>query len=62
MRSGEATGVGKGAAASGEEEEDAAGDAGHRVLIFAQLKALLDHVEADLLQPAGIPFLRLDGR
>lgn len=35
--------------------------AGHRVLIFAQLKGLLDIVERDVLAPAGISFLRLDG-
>eukprot|EP00192_Tetraselmis_astigmatica_P001352 CAMPEP_0117692082 /NCGR_PEP_ID=MMETSP0804-20121206/26113_1 /TAXON_ID=1074897 /ORGANISM="Tetraselmis astigmatica, Strain CCMP880" /LENGTH=1797 /DNA_ID=CAMNT_0005505457 /DNA_START=126 /DNA_END=5519 /DNA_ORIENTATION=+ len=34
---------------------------GHRVLVFAQLRSLLDLVERDLLQPAGVSFLRLDG-
>ena len=43
-------------------EEDMAGSSGHRVLIFAQLKAYLDIVEADVLAPAGISYLRLDGR
>jgi len=36
--------------------------AGHRVLVFAQLKGMLDLVEADVLRPGGISFLRLDGR
>lgn len=47
------------------EEEPGAGSEGspgHRVLIFAQLKAYLDIVEADVLAPAGISYLRLDGR
>ncbi|KAL0040872.1 hypothetical protein WJX79_008076 [Trebouxia sp. C0005] len=35
--------------------------AGHRVLVFAQLKGMLDLVEADVLRPAGVSFLRLDG-
>ena len=52
----------EGGKAAKAEEEGTPSDAGHRVLVFAQLKALLDCVEADLLQPAGIPFLRLDGR
>ena len=34
----------------------------HRVLLFAQYKALLDIVEVDIMQPHNIPFLRLDGR
>ena len=38
------------------------GGAGHRVLIFAQLKAFLHLVEEDVLCPGGISFLRLDGR
>lgn len=36
-------------------------DPGHRVLVFAQLRGLLDIVARDLLQPAGVPYLRLDG-
>ena len=36
--------------------------AGHRVLIFAQLKALLDLVQTDIMRPFGISYLRLDGR
>lgn len=33
----------------------------HRILVFAQLKKLLDVVESSILVPAGITFLRLDG-
>ncbi|KFM23377.1 TATA-binding protein-associated factor 172 [Auxenochlorella protothecoides] len=36
-------------------------DAGHRVLIFAQLRASLDLVEACVLAPAGIACARIDG-
>ena len=43
------------------EALDAAGEAPNRVLVFAQLRAVLDFVESDVLQPLGIPFLRLDG-
>ena len=32
------------------------------MLVFAQLKSLLELVETDVLQPGGISFLRLDGR
>ena len=45
-----------------KSEEDLPGSSGHRVLIFAQLKSYLDIVEADVLAPAGISYLRLDGR
>ena len=38
------------------------GGAGHRVLVFAQLKAFLQLVEKDVLIPGGVSFLRLDGR
>ena len=44
------------------EEADAPSDCGHRVLIFAQLKSYLDIVESDVLTPAGVSYLRLDGR
>ncbi|BDA40363.1 TATA-binding protein-associated factor 172 [Coccomyxa sp. Obi] len=44
-----------------KEEPETSEGAGHRVLIFAQLKAFLDIVERDVLQPAGVSFLRLDG-
>ena len=50
-----------GAAASAASDGRQADDAGHRVLVFAQLRSLLDIVARDLLQPAGVPFLRLDG-
>ncbi|GMH43351.1 hypothetical protein BSKO_11273 [Bryopsis sp. KO-2023] len=33
----------------------------HRMLVFGQLRELLDIVESDVLVPAGITFLRLDG-
>ena len=36
-------------------------DGGHRLLIFAQLKATLDLAEEQLLRPLGVTFLRLDG-
>ena len=42
------------------EPTDMAG--GHRVLIFAQLKGLLDLVQTDIMQQHGISHLRLDGR
>ena len=45
-----------------KSEEDTPGGSGHRVLIFAQLKSYLDIVESDVLAPAGISYLRLDGR
>ncbi len=45
-------------ASAGEGGGDAAG---HRVLVFAQLRGLLDLVERDVLKPAGVSFLRLDG-
>ena len=45
-----------------KSEEDLPGSSGHRVLIFAQLKSYLDIVECDVLAPAGISYLRLDGR
>lgn len=46
-----------------EEGEDSVEEGGgHRVLVFAQLKGMLDLVAHDLLSPLGIPFLRLDGR
>eukprot|EP00798_Chlamydomonas_sp_ICE-L_P022197 gene22197-29257_t len=34
---------------------------GHRLLVFAQMKAMLDLVEKDLLTPLGVSFLRIDG-
>ena len=35
---------------------------GHRVLVFAQFKRLLDIVESDVIKPMGAAYLRLDGR
>ena len=52
---------GRAGAAAPEAGLDEAG-AGHRVLVFAQLKGLLELVEADVLRPGGVSFLRLDGR
>ena len=52
------------AAAEAEEEEEAGAtsrDAGHRVLVFAQLKGLLDLVEAAVLAPLRVSSLRIDG-
>ena len=34
---------------------------GHRVLVFAQLRGMLDLVARDVLQPLGVPHLRIDG-
>lgn len=50
-----------GRSGSGDMGVDRSG-AGHRVLVFAQLKGLLELVESDVLRPGGISFLRLDGR
>ena len=44
-----------------KEEEMAAADAGHRVLVFAQTKAMLDVAEEAVLRPLGISSLRIDG-
>jgi SNF2 family DNA or RNA helicase len=44
---------------AGEAEER--GSLGHRVLVFAQLRGLLDLVERDVLLPGGVSYLRLDG-
>ncbi|KAJ9506375.1 hypothetical protein QJQ45_019524, partial [Haematococcus lacustris] len=52
---------GGGAAADEGGEADAAGGSGHRLLVFAQLKGMLDLVERDVLQPCGVTYLRLDG-
>ncbi|KDD73604.1 hypothetical protein H632_c2014p0, partial [Helicosporidium sp. ATCC 50920] len=57
--------AGIGRASAGEEEEDRGAvsslDAGHRVLVFAQLRAVLDLAEECVLRPLGVPFLRIDG-
>jgi TATA-binding protein-associated factor len=51
------------AAAAGEASElaDDSSDSGHRLLVFAQLKGMLDLVESLVLQPLGVSSLRLDG-
>lgn len=57
----QACGIGNG---DGGSSASSGGDTGppHRVLVFAQLRSLLDIVEADVLQAQGITYLRLDGR
>ena len=57
----QACGIGS---SDGGSSASSAGDTGppHRVLVFAQLRNLLDIVEADVLQAQGITYLRLDGR
>ena len=57
----QACGIGGG---DGGRSTSSGGDTGppHRVLVFAQLRSLLDIVEADVLQAQGITYLRLDGR
>ncbi|KAF6253887.1 SNF2 family N-terminal domain-containing protein [Scenedesmus sp. NREL 46B-D3] len=61
--SGNGSGSGRGGAAAREAEELAEGssDSGHRLLVFAQLKGMLDLVEGCLLRPLGVSSLRLDG-
>ncbi len=44
-----------------DSDSNGGGGGGHRVLIFAQHKALLDLIERDLMQPYGVSYLRLDG-
>ncbi|CAG9461773.1 unnamed protein product [Pedinophyceae sp. YPF-701] len=59
--------LGCGIGSSSDEGEDGAGaeggggDAGHRILVFCQAKALLDIVEDDVLRPLGASWVRLDG-
>lgn len=58
------SGFSAGAAAAGAGESDlsdGSSDSGHRLLVFAQLKGMLDLVESLLLQPLGVSSLRLDG-
>ena len=43
----------------GQEEEEI--DAGHRVLVFAQTKAMLNLVESSVLNPMNVSYLRIDG-
>jgi TATA-binding protein-associated factor len=50
------------AAAAGESDvSEGSSDSGHRLLVFAQLKGMLDLVESLVLQPLGVSSLRLDG-
>jgi TATA-binding protein-associated factor len=50
-----------------DEEEDGGGEdgegegGGHRVLIFCQLKPLLDLVQRLVMEPMGVSYLRIDG-
>lgn len=44
-----------------KDEALAASDAGHRALVFAQTRALLDLAETSVLQPMGVSSLRIDG-
>lgn len=43
----------------GQDEEEI--DAGHRVLVFAQTKAMLNLVESTVLSPMKVSYLRIDG-
>eukprot|EP00878_Enallax_costatus_P008728 GHUV01009122.1.p2 GENE.GHUV01009122.1~~GHUV01009122.1.p2 ORF type:complete len:414 (+),score=157.85 GHUV01009122.1:1302-2543(+) len=49
------------AAAAELELSEGSSDSGHRLLVFAQLKGMLDLAESCLLKPLGISTLRLDG-
>ena len=55
--------LGSGSSSAAEDVDGMGGssDSGHRVLVFAQLKQMLDMAERDLLRPFGISYLRLDG-
>ena len=54
--------TGEGEDAELEADEAAAhGGGGHRVLIFAQMRDVLDMVTEEVLNPAGVRHLRLDG-
>ena len=52
---------GLGREAAEAEEAGAACGAGHRVLVFAQLRGLLDLVEQQVLAPLRVTSLRIDG-
>lgn len=57
-------GIGRAAEEGIKQEPDLGageGELAHRVLVFAQLRAVLDLVEQDVLAPMGVPFVRLDG-
>jgi TATA-binding protein-associated factor len=62
--SGNASGGRSGTSAAAKEADELAegsSDSGHRLLVFAQLKGMLDLVESCLLRPLGVSSLRLDG-
>lgn len=50
-----------GNAAADLDLSEGSSDSGHRLLVFAQLKGMLDLVESCLLKPLGVSSLRLDG-
>ncbi|KAG1666532.1 hypothetical protein FOA52_014429 [Chlamydomonas sp. UWO 241] len=57
-------GIGSDVKSEPKSEDDGSGGglgAGHRVLVFAQLKGMLDLAERHVLVPRGVSFLRLDG-
>jgi len=54
-------GEGEEAGAGGDEDLASGGGGGHRLLVFAQFKGMLERVEKDVLQPLGVSFLRIDG-
>jgi TATA-binding protein-associated factor len=60
-----AAAAGQGGASGSSEAAELLGeggaDSGHRLLVFAQLKGMLDLVASLLLQPLGVSTLRLDG-
>lgn len=56
----EATGS-RGMPKEADDLAEGSSDSGHRLLVFAQLKGMLDLVESCLLKPLGISSLRLDG-
>ncbi|GIL55055.1 hypothetical protein Vafri_10704, partial [Volvox africanus] len=66
---GSCAGAGAGSSTCGDDAADGSGGdsgggsggSGHRMLVFAQHKALLDIVERDLMTPYGVSYLRLDG-
>lgn len=59
--SGNGSGAAAAAAAGESDLSEGSSDSGHRLLVFAQLKGMLDLVESLLLQPLGVSSLRLDG-
>lgn len=61
MISGSSKGCSNAAAAAELELSEGSSDSGHRLLVFAQLKGMLDLAESCLLKPLGISTLRLDG-